>query len=102
MFNTESLYNQMKARKLEKIQEFMEFSKENYIKDVKTTAEIYTRDKGTKGYTVCKLKSGNFALVKNGEILFKNSDVHLCKVEFIMHVHYYQGSSDMDMFINKL
>lgn len=102
MFNTDDILRQLNQHKANKINTFLEMTKKQFINDVDATAKIYTRDKGQNGYTVCKLKSGTYALVKNGEIIYRNDDVHLCKVEFIVKTKLSLDNSELFQFINKL
>lgn len=86
-------------RKREKISTFLQYVREGYVKDVDETAKIYTRDKGKNGLRVVKLTSGLYAIVDNqNNIMYKNDDVHLCKVEFIMMTNI----DNMSMFTSKL
>lgn len=82
MFNINEIIDKNKKNNLET---FFTYLKDDFIKDIEGTAKIYTRDKELYPYKVVRLKSGNYALIDSDEnIIFKNEDMHLCKVEFIM------------------
>lgn len=90
----------LNKRKTDKINTFLGFIKDGLLKDKDKTAETYTKNKGQYGYSVVKLKSGYFAVLKNNEIIFKHQDVDECKAECVMQINIENGS--MNMFINKL
>ncbi len=68
---------------------FIEEARKIWLRDPENVSKIYTRDKGSSNYKVVSLKTGGYALVNgNKDIVFKNEDLHLCKVEWVMLVYY--------------
>lgn len=85
-----------------KVNRFMRYVREEFVKKIDDTAVIYTRDKNKYPYKVVKLKSGRFALVdENSSIIFKHETMHMCKVEFIMKTSAIEPSH-LQMFTSKL
>lgn len=95
--NYEEFENMKKTTKKARFDLFILNTRVEFIKDIEGTKKIYTRDKELHPFKVCSLKGGGYALVKhNTEIIYKNKDVHLCKVEFIMN------TLDLSLFGNAL
>jgi len=83
--NYETFMEINEQRKREKFNLFQDELRKSFVRDIEGTNKVYTRDKNKFNLKVCSLKSGSFAVVKDGkDILFKNDDIHLCKVEWIM------------------
>ncbi len=68
-----------------KFDSFQNALRDSFMRDKEMVSKVYSRDKDDFTLKVCSLKNGGYAVVRNKkEILYKNNDVHLCKVEWIM------------------
>lgn len=84
--NLEAIYNIIMQEVFRgKPKEDINKVKSIYLNNKELTSSIYSRDRGNHGYRVIKTNLDNYAVVnEDNAFLYKNKDVHKCKVQCIM------------------
>ena len=86
MFDINDLLKMGEERKKAKGEAFLETIRKQFLDDSEENVSmIYSRDKHTATFKLCKMKSGCFSIIDKGnsKTLFSCDNLHEAKVEFI-------------------
>jgi hypothetical protein len=83
----DKMFQMNEQRKQQKSETFLKYLRQNFMNDTdENISKLYTRDKNTGPYKLCKMKSGVFSIIdrETESVIFSSYNLKEAKVEFIV------------------